>query len=465
MSEKAPDFMVRGEAYKDDITVPVTIMGNYPSNQTDPVECFVLADDINDLPKVMYQSKEEGRYLELRATKTSPHLDDSWAQHFDDIWIPKLRIEQREKRQKYFDNSIRGIAELLVQGYMSEGRHHNTDFHCYVLLQKTPLLGRLRDDNKAATWNTPFGSAKLIRDLKRKDEVNGRTYEWGYPNQDLIELKIDSTHFNSSRDMVLGIVDYLDEIMWLISFLSRKYIWWYRIDIDGPIKIYGNPHMMKHNRKNRDDEHSHDLLIDLKAFRATESQTLFDNFRNSPIKGKILSLIQYLLITYTDSFFEHELAISHITLEKLVHNFSGRKNIINDGKFKKIRRALKATLDEQKSVDLTPEELEQIKGKLPELQRCSYSERLKLLFTDIFHEISDSLESRATPDDLLNQIGELVSRRNKFIHRGETTDMKLAYRDVCFTRFMVGLWVLKLLDYPLDKINPLGHDLFGSTTK
>jgi hypothetical protein len=64
-----------------------------------------------------------------------------------------------------------------------------------------------------------------------------------------------------------------------------------------------------------------------------------------------------------------------------------------------------------------------------------------------------------TPQTLLDRLKQAVKRRNTYIHSGQIEDYGDISGDIALIRLLVSIWILDLLEYPLDKINEIDPDL------
>src|SRR5258708_25478075 len=101
---------------------------------------------------------------------------------------------------------------------------------------------------------------------------------------DIIEIELDPKQHTSLYDLISALSDYLDDLMWLISFLSKKYVHWYQLDMfykpqvdvqeqirtitayREPIGVKWNPVAIKSPGF---ENHPSDLLIQLKSLNTS----------------------------------------------------------------------------------------------------------------------------------------------------------------------------------------------------
>jgi hypothetical protein len=461
MSKPLPDLMLRGEAYNNNVVASITLNLNYPSSDSEATICSVLFDDEVGLSQVMIRDASSLHSLQIRAN------------HFrDDIWIPSLTVDYSYR--EHSDQSIHGVAELFVEGNLQDFHSLPGIFKCYVLLQDNALFA-FYDDEKPIAWTTKFGQARLsydyryggyIRDMKEQKPLK----------RPMIEINIDSTKYASLYELISDVAEYLDDLMWLLSFLCKKYVFWYQADMyyepseasQGTLRIinlYRNPRLVTRNpMKTKSpgfENQPSDLLIDLDIFRSGAAIEVFKSFSLSEDKSIIKKAITYVLATYGNALLEEKLGTIYAALEGLVNSYTNGK-ILGKSKFDKLEDAIKHFILSQKSLELTDEQLEEIRSKLPELARKTFTTRLKDLFSEPLEKIAPLLREKYNSETLHEQLKHAVQRRNKYIHQGKVDDLSQSAGDIALIRFLVNLYILKLLGYPIEHINRHDRDLLNT---
>jgi hypothetical protein len=343
-------------------------------------------------------------------------------------------------------------------------------------LQDNPLFA-FYDKQRLVKWSSPFGEAKMIHDYRFGGYVRDMS-ERKPSTYDIIEINLNPTHYHSLHELITGLSDYLDDLMWLVSFFSKKYIHWHQFDMyykpartgdhfrtitayREPVGVARNPVIVAPPGY---ENHPGELLIDLNTLRDGVSQNVFKKYFETDDKTRatLRHLITTIMATYTDSYFEQDLGMIYVAMEILVNTYTD-KYILGKARFDRLQDALKEFLTSQSAVSLTAEELQEINKKIPELRRVSYASRLRRLFKEKLDAISEKLVSplpeKVTPEVLMVRLIEAVKRRDEFIHQGKILDQSQSTGDLALIRFVVSLYLLSLLDYPLNKINWADGDL------
>lgn len=455
-----PDIVVHAEAYKDDTSVPLTLFFNYPSSDFEAIECGVLFDKEDDFEKVYTEIPNYPISLSIRS-KTA----------YEELWIPRMRLVYSYR--EFPDQTHRGIAELLIKGQLDDFKSSKGSLECHVLLQDGPLINSQIND-LSVSWLTPFGEARLtydylydgqVRDMKGRSPVN----------KPMIYISLDPTQHKSLYDLSISLSAYLDDFMWFVSFLSKKYIHWYRFemlykpedqeaDYFRFITAHRDPSIVQRNPTlTKFENHPSILLIKPEKLQADVAYRLFGNYNQSPHKETIKKLIIAIMMTFTNPILEQDLGIIYAALEELVHVMDKEhKRILENQQFQLLKKSIEHFLDSEiqtKGVELNSEQLEAIKQKVNELNRYSYKIRLASVFDNILKIIADSLPERLTPQILLETLKGVVNRRNHYTHQNKIEDPGVAEGDVALIRFLLSLWILKELGYPIEHFSQYDPDL------
>ena len=328
-----PDIIVRGEAYNENIAVPITLFLNFPTSDHAPVECGVIFDRDSDITRVMQRNKDNIHTLSVRSHK-SHHTDNQ-------IWIPRIRINSGPGQNP--DRSYGGIAELSFIGNLDEYKTSPNNLECFAILQDNALMSFV-EDKAPISWNCPLGSAELIYEYRYGGyihDIRERTTK----KKNLIHITINATQQESLESLLLNLSDYLDDLMWLISFLCKKYVHWYQLDVycepnsggDQPLILingYRDPSIVRWNRTRHKhpgfENHPSDLLINLPTLRTEIAEKVFSEFNYNEYSDQITNTIILLMMTFTDSVVEQELSLVYTALELLNSKFG--KELLNKHK-------------------------------------------------------------------------------------------------------------------------------------
>lgn len=448
---KQPNIIARAQVKDGNGSLPATVFFTHPSSNSDTeaVQCGVLFDQNEPNPPNVERvfASSETLFLELHA-KTL----------YEDIWIPRLRIENR-----HADQSYRGIAELLFQGTLDKFPKDDTEVTCKIRLQDNALFAHF-DERNLLSWSTRYGRATLVKPSTFYTESNYR----------IIEFKFNAKNYSSLEEILENLAGYFDHIMWLISFLCKKYVHWFQLnmfwidkDEEGKtdialVKGYREPRMVQFNPTGtefRDFEvEPTDLLIKLDTLRSSVAEEVFRQYLHSDKSEAIADLISMIMITHSKALFEQHLGISYTVLEMLVNEFSTLNQILDGNRWDKLRPALKEFLASQDVVTLSADELNEIKGKIQELNRYAYKVKLSHLFKEIIHLLPNQMGD-LNPTMLMAMLIKSIKRRNDYIHKGKIESYDASQCDIALIRFLVSAWILKLLGYPLDQVNDQDADL------
>lgn len=447
------DVFTHAEAYKDDIIIPISLCFSYPKSDSEEIKCGILFDNREDILQV-FSVQGYSNYLEIR-TRGMPK----------NIWIPKIRID--DKPSKYPQNkTYRGIAELLFLGQVDDFQEGKGEFDCYFILQDCTLV-----TPDAITWTSPFGPAKLIYDYPYGDYC--KVLESRPSKKSLINIKVNANNHKSLKELLLQLTDYLDEVMWLISFLCKRYVHWYQLnmcykpdnDESAPLFIngYRDASIVQWNEQETESpifgSRFKELLIKIETLKTEVACQMFNTYHNSDHCLVIKKIIPIVMVTFSPGVIEKDLVLIYTALEVLTEEFS-ESFVMGTSKFDKVQKALRDYLSlSKKELKLSSEEIEQIKLKLPELKRRSFKNRLKELSDKQVGSLPKELSGTLTPESLFDRLEEVIKRRNHFIHSGKIEDYRETLSDIALIRFLVNIWILSLLNYPLKEINVEDPDL------
>ncbi len=460
------NFIVRGEIFKDDKSLPVTIEGSYSQFGFDPVVCKVLPHE--QLVRKDFWIEENGmHYLQLRGNVNST----------DEIWIPRLRVEKSGRE-------ITGTAELFVQGNLGAFDSCEGQITAYFHVPYTPLLAEFPSDydwhedgtfdlpnhytRQPITWKTPsaeevefnnsysFHSSSIGADrtLIRVQECN-------------LKMTLSPKKYQSLKSVIDDLWHNFDEALWLLSFLSKKYIPWYSAFI---VYEFGDRHLVIEARRDQnllqrktetsEAHHPVDLLIKPEVLEKGVFERMISNYENSPYKDTILRLVQNLLITYEDNYIEAQIGLIYTAFEMLVHGMSDSQTtyIVGKPKFKKIKKRLEEVIRDK--LELRVNESEYICEKLPELHRYTFKTRLPMVFKQHGIDIYKFWPPTVSQAKASEALEALIKRRNEYIHQGKIHDYRKSLADFHRIRLIIEIAILKILGYPLDEINEHSDDFY-----
>lgn len=454
-----PDKVIRAEAYKNDLNTPVTLFFNYPRANSDPIRCGVLFDQVEDTKK-FYSQDEQGLYfLQLRG-----HIPFSI---YPDIWIPKLI--QDGVNEDYGDNSFRGVAKLFVTGDFNDFSGIEGEVKIYALFEDNLLLG-IGLKKHPIEWNTPFGKAKLIHEFRYGGKIVDHS-EKDRSKKLQIELTLDIPEKGSLHTIVENVNEYLNELMWFFSFLCRAYVQWYQLDIvytpskDGErvrlIKAFSDPSANLRNPPMDDVVIlAHSSIFGKQKPDCSSLAIAIENYMKSDERNEIKKIIVFVMLTHIKGFLEHDLFVIYTAIEMIVDTYS-KSNSKTEKRIRRLESRIKQFINEIDYSELSDTEKQQVIEKLPELRRRAWFSRLKDLYSDIIDELAKAnvLPESLTPKEFYKEIRQVIRRRNNYIHQGYLESFDYAQTDISLLRFLIGIWILQFLGFPVHSVNPDDDDL------
>ena len=233
-------FVARGEAYRNEISLPVTITGSYDTLATDPVRCTIMPDMENFVGGVF----DENHNLQLRGR----------TELGKEIWIPKLRVESflsAHSRDPEVSDQVswEGNAKLFAEGDLKEFDASNGEIICSIFTSPTPLalssvsyvpnydgtIGIWQGDEKKRKpilWQTSLGEAELIDTYSyHRDEKIGLNQALIRIQRCQITTKIRLSGQISLKTIINKLVTEFDDALLLLSFLGRSRVVWYEAEV------------------------------------------------------------------------------------------------------------------------------------------------------------------------------------------------------------------------------------------
>ena len=461
------DFVARGDAFRDDVSVPVTIIGSYDSLGYGPVQCTVILD--TEQPRLALGDLfDDQRTTQLRGRT---RLGKG-------IWIPRFRLEGTT----FADDQIswKGTAELFVEGVVGDLNEFDAsggEITCLAFIPPTPIAlshavyAREGDgtttivegERKPICWNTTLGAAELIDTYRYHDgEKAGLDQASIRVRRCQVTIKIQSSGTVSLRSISRDLEDALDEALWLLSFLSRKRIPWYGAEVyfdpgDGSSRDFRKAVVRREQwigyEHERQAEFSWvDLLVKQEALREGLFQQLYANYEASPFRNTIHRIIPYLLMSHGRGYIEPRLGIIYSALEGLVSSLDEDNQVgclLDPHSFKNLSKKLRFLI--QKEIE-EQDIVEGINKKLGGLNQRSFVDRLLMLIKKYDLDVT---KLWALGADIPSELRKLMRRRNIYVHQGKIDDYALYIFDFYRILNLVELWILKLLDCPDTAINSL----------
>jgi hypothetical protein len=474
------DFIAHGEIIRRNISIPATIVGEYPKYSSGNVYCRVSIKNEDWLPE-----------FGLPFDYQNPTELKGKTEEGKDIWTPSFQITEASRNFLHQPSEedrflLKGIATFFIEGDLSTFNVSKGETVCNVSITPTVLalsndghylpnldgtISWLGNERQGIRWNTRLGEAELLDTYEYIHEkvafekvlVRFQKYQ--------IALKITSDPPTTSLlSLLVEVKDLLDEPLLVLSFLSRKLITWYNAQATFLSADHSTePHRIAYARYQQalgyEPDTSTDSLqfnvpVNKQALKEGVFQILLQNYRNSSLKNTIRQTIQYLMLSHERGYFEAQLGLVYAALESLVDGLSKHHNLtylMGNSKFSKLSKELEETIFDKLSQILgeviqekvTDEDIaKQMIGKLPELRRPPIRERLLKLIE------KHNLNRLRFNADTVTTVEGIIKRRNTYIHTG-TVDYDQHIDDLLLLQELIELWILSLLGCPESAINSL----------
>jgi hypothetical protein len=458
------DFVARGELFRNDSSVPVTIRGTYSEFEHKPIKCLVIPDKTKQSFKPFFDGYDLGY---LRGT----------AQDGEDIWISALTFISSSgfKDSFYWE----GTADNFIKGNLEEFDATNGEIHCHLYIPSTPL-GRTQTyfcnsdgtinfenpalERKGISWSTQYGDAHLL------DNYSYARHPIGL-NPGIIRIQRSQITFILNHNGSISLANLLkdfaktfDDTLWLISLLSRKRLAWYAAEVmyfpneNSKLAfqkaiIRRNLHLGYENTMGH-EEHESDMLIPPDKLKTGLFQELLTNYTNSKHQKAIQRAIMYILISYEEAYFEAHIGIVYLALETLVADLSPSRakentKLVETTSFKHLTEKLEQVIHQEVKDENIALKLIENLIKINSTKSPSLANRLLLLLQQ--HKVP---LNRLWPSgvNIEKKLREIIGRRDLYIHKGEIGDFDEYLYDFARLRTLVELWILKLLNCPEDAI-------------
>jgi hypothetical protein len=475
MEEKGPkEFVCEGNFRKNDVSMPVTFKGRYDLYNSEPVILVVSKNGNTPFP---------GGFKILDETSSTELIGT--AQDGDGIWVSSLSPFSSTTWGGEGQVMWEGPAELFVKGDLREFDNVGTEIICSLFMTPTVLSkpeagyflntdGTIsfneNNDRRSLCFDTPLGKAELLDNFYYLDEKLGFDDALLRIRRSTLTIHVDISEKTSIKDLFQKISQELEPYFWLISFLGRDRVIWYSGEIfaipkddnhDNLRRGYAKKERYLKYLKTRRDDHWFQLLVEREWLLNNGMNSLFNNFLNSPFRGMITRSIQYLIMSYEDSYFDSLLSSVYTALDCLVtglrETYTGP--ILDRCEFTPIRKELENVI--RKSVNGEPS-----KKLIDRLGNLNNSSAFPPFPQQLFNLLSDyevDLDKVFPPSsDIPRVMEEIYARRNKFIHSAEMDDPDKYIKDFMRLRVISELLILKILGYPNDAVNRSFLGKFGS---
>lgn len=471
IADRMNEFFVQAEIYKEDKTNNVTVKGSYPEYGFAPVTCEIVPHG-GKFDHDLWIMEGNFNFLQLR-TKTGSSQD---------IWIPRLR--QGTHTTNNLGQIFTGTAELFVRGNLKEFEEP-ADVDVYLTIPETQLIPEPFPiyDSENGTIQVPENYERSPISWKAEDgetvhflpsysfnplNVEGNIGLLRLRNCQLV-VKYPAGRFNSLKSVSEHIWKLFDEDIWLLSFINKKYLPWFKASLYTNVKDeFLHAEIRRHQvfqerlEADANTKENYSLtrwpLAKYEALAQGTFESMIEEFRQSPYRSTLLQIIQTLMVTYEKNYIEAELSLAYTAFEMLIQTL-GRDYaaILDEEEFEKIKNSLKGYIKSNLKLEKTIRSL--MYEKLPELQRVSFKQLVKSAIKAQGIDLSKFWGPEVSEDKLDQELSQMISRRNAFIHGDVVNGYDLYFVDFHRIRLIIELTVLKLLGYPLNQLNHANSEL------
>lgn len=320
------DFVGRGKMFSGDSVVPVILHGTYNANEPSSVSCTIAPD---------------GRRKSLGSLHNAKNIEiNAKSNKGEDIRV--LGIEQISSIHADSRTTWKGLATLFIKGQLKSFNSSNSVIECSIYIPYTPLAssgvsyirsydgtitieeGKKREGIKL---ETSLGQAVIIDNYEYVDDIVGIDKATIRIRRCQIRLTIKRKGKYSLEALLKSISDVFSETLWLLSFLSRKRIVWYRAEAVAFLKRNGVPDYLQaaahyqswlgFQDKQNEDDRWEELLVKNIELKNGLFEVLNNNFKRSKHKALILRVIPYLLMSQEQGYFESHIANTYSAFETM----------------------------------------------------------------------------------------------------------------------------------------------------
>ncbi len=460
------EFTTHCEISRGDLATPAVITIKYTLNSTEPVECRIVAQK-NDIP----HSLRGFGIVEDRSHCYQIRGDLASGKQFAIIEFNALTTTHSTNQFIW-----EGHAEFYVEGDLTEFDATHGKITCYAtttpsLLASSRNVYSLQSDGTVdlwkrgndewLQWNSELGVAEYRETYSLFTEKHGLDKALVRTAKSQVVINCDVTGSISLEKICTNMDAALNDTYWLLSFLNKRRLDWYEAQIVFEPNDDSSRGLRVYARRRQWFGYE-DITAQTLSWHEVpiRRESLYDcfqhvltNLRNSKIRKNIETAMTQLVISYEQGYFESRLVNAYAALEALISGTTSQReatSLLPNQQFKKLRKAIKAIIEEQVQ---DVETREGIIKKLPELQRRGIRDQLMMLLKQDGVEFQ-KLWKPQKPFE--TELSEIFSRRNKYIHQGIIEDYSYCWPDITRIQALVTVWILKLLDCPDEAINYKG---------
>ena len=452
------NLIVQGQLKNDDKEISVTLHYSLSDDSSSSINCTIIPD-----PKVAFKIDNSTTFR-----GTSSDGEEIWASEFNQI--------SSTHTYKNSQTTWQCIAGIFIKGNLESLEFSDKKIICSFTIPSTPLAlnnkhytlssdGTITINSnvklqKEIEWNTPFGKA-ILKDNYTYEDSAERSKTLIRTRRYQIAFDVKKKGVFSLNTFLLEVDEYLKDIVWLVSFLSKKRINWYKAKaIVIPTKegdefksiIAYKQNWLGYEQDREREKQWFELLVSEKSLRDGLFQDLVIGYEASPYRVIIQQTLPFVITSYEQGYFEAHLANIYTALETLIAGLSPEDDsdvglLLSNQEYKKLTKKIRQLLLENiQNKDI----IHSVFNKLPELKRRPILEKLLTLLDR--HRVPVEMLFTAEQDSA-KELKEILQRRNEFIHRGKFDDIEKYFHDLALLRNLVELWILKLLNCPDEAIN------------
>jgi|GEM_PF-3959475 len=266
-----------------------------------------------------------------------------------------------------------------------------------------------------------------------------------YSNAALIE--IESAEFNKYNEKINETKKMIDDYLYLISFISRKWVRWNQYT--SYIKTKNKKEIVAIQEYFREGYHPEEGKEQMEDFIIEpEDLTKFLKISYPIYKNKkdyLRPILAHYITSQEEKLMESAFLMLCITIEALIYQYSeheGVSFIINKNQFKKLSKLLKQVIFEFSRKENIDKEL--IFNKLPELRRRPIKSNLKSLI-EKYNICTNDLYPNAKKEF------KFLELRNKLLHQGKIPNYYELFKEKMKLQYLVERIILRMLGWEREK--------------
>lgn len=313
-----------------------------------------------------------------------------------------------------------------------------------------------RKDKDAISWENSFGEFSIADFYKYERGKIG--VEDAVHRIKIYQIRINKKFNNSFfvKDIIPNIEEELEDILWLLSFINRRRIFWYEININffSVEQKMLIPEFTQRRKISRSKEKKwKEYLISQQDLADGGFYKLLKTYKSFSLKGELRRAIIYTVASYERDVIEAQIQSIYLAIEVLVNSLSEKYNFLNiipKAPFNLLLKDLKGTISHffsNMKIENKNKKSQIIKNILG-LNTIPFVDRFYQLIKELKIETLDFFKE---PDELKPRLEEIQIRRNRLIHKGEVKEIDKLYEDLVILKALSERIILKLLNWPIDK--------------